>query len=273
MTHEAPTTWLSELRDQGRIVFRIGRRGDDLVAEFCSLGTLLASSRGHQARFEPNSRADAQAVEKLRASVIQGLIRHAQGKLTLHGGAVGLRSCAVALVGPSRSGKSLLVTALCADSDMQLVADDTVAVELAGPEQGYAVEALPSQGTTWLLPEARSVLGFSGAGAGKKPIELTVSESSRLSLRAVVSLVFGDDPKPHLRRLRGQQAFSMLSSSLIRFIVDDPVAQQREFDQLRALARTCGVFELSRPWDLTKLGGSVRLIRDLLASFDVSEAV
>jgi hypothetical protein len=261
------TNWLSELRQDGRVVLRVGRRGKELIAEFCSVGTLASGSRGDLVRFEPTIDADAEMIEKLRVSIVEGLVRHAQGKLTLHGGAIALGTSAVALIGPSRSGKSLLVSALCADRGARLVADDTVFVEPTAGNLDSVVHVVPSQKSAWLLPEARSALGLGREGAGKRPVELPTTACSRLRLHAIISLVFSEHTQPPcLRRLRGQQAFSTLSSSLIRFIVDDPVAHQREFEQLRILARSCQIFELRRPCDLSKMDISVEIVRDFLAS-------
>jgi hypothetical protein len=267
------TTWLAENRFAGRMLVRVGRRGDDLIAEFANLGQLTTSTRGTDVHFEPLAGVDEATLEKLRATVIDAFVRHAQGKVTLHGGAVSVDSKAVALVGPTGSGKSTLTAALCAEAEIGLVADDTVAIEL--PEIASAassVEVVPTQKAAWLLPEARRALGLDSALAGKTAIPFRTGTSGRLELAAVVGLVFDSDVRPpELRRLRGQNAFSTLFNSAIRFVVDDPGAQLREFDQLRVLVERCPVYELRRLRDLRQLKDAARRVRDLLAGTHPSD--
>ncbi len=161
MASERLTRWLGEHRVDGRLVARIGRRGDELVAEFAGVGTLAAANRGTRTRFEPVEGADPSVIEKVSASVLDALVRHAQGKVTLHGSAVCKESSVVALVGASGAGKSTLAAALCAQSNIDLVADDTVALELSDEMNTRApVEVTPTQTAAWLLSDARSALGL-----------------------------------------------------------------------------------------------------------------
>ncbi len=264
MTSGSVTIWVSEHRVDGRVVARIGRRGEDLVAEFPSVGTFTSSPNGTRTQFEPVEGAATTVLEKMNTSLIGALRRHLQGKVTLHGSAVALRSKAAAFIGPSESGKSTLAAALCAEPDVELVADDTVAIELPLTTE-TGVEIIPTQTKAWLLPDARLLLGLDAAPAGKSPVAFCGATSPTLTLDAIVGLVFDSTVRqPTLRRLRGQEAFSLLSGSTIRFVIDDPEAQLREFDQLRRLVRQCSVFELRRPPELAQLGSSVALLRQLL---------
>jgi hypothetical protein len=89
--------------------------------------------------------------------------------------------------------------------------------------------------------------------------------SRDLDLKAIVSLTF--DSKVNaaiLRRVRGQESFAVLTSSAVRFVIDDPTAQEREFDQFRSLVDCCPIFELLRPRDLAALDQSVDYVRALL---------
>ena len=84
-------------------------------------------------------------------------------------------------------------------------------------------------------------------------------------LAALVGLVFDPNAEaPALTPLRGQDAFAMVSRSIIRFAIDDPAAQLREFEQLRILVRRCSVFELRRPLELAQLESSAGLVSHLL---------
>jgi ABC-type sugar transport system ATPase subunit len=208
-------------------------------------------------------------VDKLNASVIQGLIRHLQGKITLHASAVEVAGRAVALVGASGAGKSTLAAAICAENGACLVGDDTVAIEL--PEHGVdlPVTVVPSQRMAWLLPDSRVALGIISSSPGKASVELAVAPTTP-SLMAIVGLRFDESAtKPTLKRVRGQQAFSLLANATIRFVLDEPAAQVREFDQLQSLVERCPVFELSRPRDLGKLRLSTDIVHRLALLPDV----
>src|SRR5260221_91797 len=171
-------TWLAEHRIDGKVVARFGRRGDEIVAEFSDLGTFAANQAGSSAHFDPLPRANPILVEKLDVSKLDALIRHLQGNLTLHGGAVALGDKAVALLGASRSGKSTTVAALCADRGAELVSDDTVAFELR--QKGDAsgpLQIVPTQTLAWLLPDARKALGLDVVGPYKTSVALPVTRA------------------------------------------------------------------------------------------------
>jgi hypothetical protein len=271
MAADGVTTWLAENSIGGTVLLRVGRQGDELVAEFANMGRLTTNPRGACVRFEPVAGASGAAVEKLRATVVDAFVRHAQGKVTFHGGAICLDSKVVALVGPSRSGKSTLTAALCGEPEIGLLGDDTVAIELS-EIAGAPVEVLPTQGSAWLLPDARRAFGLDAMAPRKIAVPLRAATSKRVVLAAVVGLVFDSDAAaPRLRRLRGQEAFSTLFNSAFRFVIDDPSAQLREFDQLRVVVEKCLVYELRRPRDLGRLKYTVRLIRELLAGTHVTD--
>jgi hypothetical protein len=261
--------WLSEQRVRGRVAARVGRRGDDLIAEFPNVGTVVAGPRGERFYVEAVVGSNPVLLEKLNQSLVAALVRHAQRKVTLHGAAVGIGSKAIALIGPSRAGKSTLAGTLCAGGECDLVSDDTVAVEInETDENNKAAEILPTQTKLWLLPDACQALGFDAPILeGKNGVAVPATSRSELCLMAIVGLrVDRDATEPRLRRLRGHEAFSCLCSSTIRLVVDDPEAQRHEFDQLRGLVNSCLIMELRRPSDLGKLRLSADLVRPLLES-------
>jgi len=267
MKGELPTIWLGEYRIDGEVVSRIGRRGDEFVAEFASLGKFVSSARGACTYVDPAPNAPSWAFQKLRNGLFDALLRHVQGKITFHGSAVASGSRAIAFVGPGGAGKSTLAAAFCVGGDVELVADDTVPIELAtGSDAGEPVQVVPAHTATWLFPDARAALGLDTKSPNKTPIGFGSGRAAAVPLAAVVDLVF--DPEigsPVLRRLRGQDAFRAVSNCAIRFVIDDATAQTREFDQLRFIVERCPIFELRRPRDLGKLHGCTQLLRGLLA--------
>jgi hypothetical protein len=272
MPTEPVTVWLSEHRVDGCVVARVGRRSGQLVAELANLGTFAVSELAQDTHFEPASGANARVLEKLSGTLLAALLRHAQGKVTLHAGAVCMGDSAVAFAGPSGSGKSTLAAALCADGRFSLVSDDTVAIEVPEDDKGR-VEIAPTQNAAWLLPDARLALGFDAGHPLKVAVPLRSPEAPRLSLCALLGLVF--DPgasAPSLRRLRGQDALAVISSSVIRFVIDDPAAHLREFEQLGKVVEQCPVFELRRPKELRLLDASIDLVRALVLGSGSLEA-
>jgi hypothetical protein len=268
MASDGLTVWLGEQRIDGRTVARVGRRGNELIAEFGDLGTLIANAIDGSVRFEGSVQADVSVLQKLRASVVQALARHAQGKMTMHASAVGFGSEVVVLVGPSGVGKSTLAAALCRQPNIEFVGDDTVAIDVPEDASGTkAIQVVPTQDTAWLLPDARVALGFEGEPAGKIAVSVPSAPLDFLSMRAVVGLVFDSDvPEAELQPLHGERAFTLLAGSLIRFVIDEPSAQIREFEQLKILARLCPVLELRRPRDIGQLNRGLDVIQQLLTS-------
>jgi len=265
--------WLSEQRVGSSLVARIGRRGDDLLAEFPGTGVLTANLKSSRANFEPVRGANELAVKKINASLVTALLRHLRGGLTLHASATGIGESAVAFVGPSGSGKSTMAAALCARPDTQLVADDTIAFELDEDSfSTFDVDVSPTQAEAWLLPDALRFLGFQGDGSEKVPVSLRNPTKTRLSLRAIVGLVFDARAhQPTIRSLRGHEAFQLLSSSVIRFVIDDPAAQAREFEQLCRVAHSCKILELRRSRSLRDLDRSIELVGRLYYSRGIEE--
>jgi hypothetical protein len=207
-------------------------------------------------------------LEKLRSGPVEALVRHLTGKLTFHAGAAGLNDSAVMFVGSSGVGKSTLTASLCAMSGMYLVADDTASIEVPDDTKpGCSIEIVPTQKSTWLHRPARLALGLDTSGAGKVPLGFAGPGSRTLRLAAVVGLDFDPDaPVPMCHRIRGQDAFALLSKSVIRFAIDDPKAQIGEFEQLRVLIRECPVFSLRRRRDLGQLALAVDEIRRIIES-------
>jgi hypothetical protein len=256
------TRWLGESRVDGRLAVRVGRRGDELVADFPNLGRLTTSLREDRSEFEPVANLPVELVEKLRKTVIDAYVRHSKGKMTLHGGAVCSESEVIAFVGPSRAGKSTLTAALCAKLGWKIVADDTVAIESSECDS-VGIEVFPTQDAAWLLPDSRQILGLDASHLRKTAVSLVPAAPTRASLLAVVGLAFDSGQSvPTLNRLHGQKAFSTISNSTFRFVIDDPAVHLREFEQLRSIVENCPIYELSRARNFDQLAATVELIAE-----------
>jgi energy-coupling factor transporter ATP-binding protein EcfA2 len=251
--------WISEQHEHGAVAFRVGRRRDELVAEFVGLATLFASRDGREVAFVPAPGADPVGVDKVRASLVPALLRHAAGKLTLHGAAVVRGGRAVSLVGASGSGKSTLSAELCARYGADLVADDTSALDCGGG----TVSLSPTERVNWLVQGSLEPL----TGNEKMPVSPKRVAAKAVTLAAVCALEF--DPlldRPVMQRLRGQEAFARLVPHVIRLVVDEAAAQLWEVGELDRLIAHADVYELRRPPGMVAQHLSAGLVASLLGA-------
>jgi hypothetical protein len=267
MADKDDTIWLAEHRLGNAVAIRIGRRGEDLVAEFPNLGTVIVASAGVRFDCHPNAKPDA--IDKIKANAIEGLLRHLAGKLTLHGSCCSLGSQAVVFVGPSGSGKSTLAAMLCAGEGFELISDDAVGVEFV--EQRALADVSELQNAFWLHPSARNQLGHDARGASKKAIHFARSSKKHVPIAAVLILAFGSEEDGiRVEPLRGHAAFSSLAKSLVRFVIDRPEFQLREFDQLEQLYGAVPIFELRRPRDMSLLTATADAVRKLVSPHELT---
>lgn len=245
--------WIREWTVKGRLAYRVGRSGDELVAEWPGFAVLLTDRMGEHARFITAPDADPEIVSKFCRGLVNALLRHARGELTLHASAVERDGRALLCVGDSGAGKSSLAFAACRLDGVNLVSDDTAALLL---RNGIA-EIEPTEDVCWLSGEALALTSASHV-ARKAPVATARRATSLSRVCAVVSLVFDDARSvPRLRKVLGTEAFALLARSMFRLICDDPEVDLRDFGQLSALAAAVDVFELRRPRDIGKIGASV----------------
>jgi hypothetical protein len=238
-----PVKWIAEQSEQGAVLVRVGRDGEDLVAEFGGLGQLRARGGRGPGRFIPDAGADDVSIAKLHEGLIPALLRQLDGKVSLHGAVATRGGAALACIGTSGAGKSTSVAELCERHDAALLADDVTAVEMR--ESG--AWALPMERSHWLLPSSREALGL-GRDEGKTRVSPRRLADAPARLVAICQLVFDDTSvKPALRRLEGAEAFQALLGCTIRFAIDDRALQLRELDGLGSIQAQVPVWELRRP--------------------------
>lgn len=264
--------WLAEYAEDGRVAFRIGRAGDELVAEWVGLARVTASRDGLTHRFEPEPGLEPAEIEKVRLGSASLLLRHLQGKLALHGAAVAVGGRAMILLGRSGQGKSTLAASLCARAGATLFSDDAVALD-PGPSPGTYVLS-PVERNHWLdaparqaLRAAQSLPGGGDVGEDKRPVAAPQVGSASAPLVAIVDLAFGDDETPRLTAVgRGIDAIAALVPQAVRFVVDEPELQRRELEALAELVERVPVYRLVRPRRLDLLEQAHPLLLDLLRS-------
>ncbi len=249
--------WISEQHEAGALAFRLGRQGEDLVAEFVDVATLVASRDGRELAFLPAPGADPRVVAKVHGSLVPALLRHVTSRLTLHGSAVAVGPRVATLLGASGAGKSTLAAHLCALHGGALVADDTTALDW---EEDTA-RVVPTERVHWLVGGSVDPR----EGDEKLPVAPPRLGEGAAQLATVCSLSF-DASLPHarLRRLRGHEALARLVPNVIRFVVDEPAAQLWELAELGRLVERVPIYELARPRGLEGQRESARLVASLL---------
>ena len=243
--------------------FRIGRAGDQLVAQWVGVAELRASRSGAPYAFSTAPHLDEETTRKFHDNLVTALLRHCSGGLTLHAASIAGPAGAVAILGDGGDGKSTLAAAACRRPGVCLLGDDTAPVDIEAqpPRVG------PSARVTWLLSDARRFLHGCPASASsvrKVPCGVARLAEHPLPLRALVKLAWSYRAEPALRRLRGREAFEPISLAAVRFVLDEPDVQLRDFDQVASLASRVAVFELSRPRALEQLESSVDVLASLL---------
>jgi hypothetical protein len=263
-------SWLAEYSEDGAVAFRIGRAGDELVAEWIGLARVTASRDGSTHRFEPEPGLDQAEIDKVRRGGANLLLRHLQGKLAIHGAAVALEGRAIMLLGRSGQGKSTLAASLCASAGATLFSDDAVALD-AGPSPGTYVVS-PVELNHWLDGPARQALcdlrGVANEPADDEPAKAPVAAprvgDASAPLVAIVDLVFTSSTTARLISIGGVDAIAALVPQAVRFIVDEADLQRRELEALADLVERVPVYRLERARRLDMLDVAHPLLLDLL---------
>jgi hypothetical protein len=255
--------WLAEHVEDGVLNGRIGRAGNDLVAEWSGVATLHVARDGTNVRFVAMLGADPADVEKIRRGSARVLLRHLAGDLALHGAAIEIDGRAIVLVGAAGGGKSTLAARLCMSEHATLLADDALAVG----RDTCGLSVMPFESEHWLDGASRAALGLDGvASPAKQPVRANASARPSASLAAIVRLAFADADAPALRRLAGVDAVAALLPQVLRLVVDEPALQRVELEMLGAITDAVPFFELARPRDLSLLGAAAQTIAELAVS-------
>jgi len=255
--------WVRAWPDDERPEFRIGRSGDDLIAEWVGFATLRSNRSGTRAEYRVDDPcASPEIVEKVGRGQVRALLGHLQGKLSFHGAAAAIDGNAFLILGGSGAGKSSTAAALCALGLADFVADDTAPVEIRdGSAWIDRVEA-----DHWLPDDTARALGHGPSGSRfKQRLAPPSSTQKATRLITIVKLEFDDDlSHPSVRQLAGQEVFHALTTSMLRFVLDEAAVALRDFEQLTSLATIVPVFELKRPRGIESLEKNCTVILGLV---------
>ncbi len=254
--------WLAEHFENGALAFRIGRAGDELVAEWIGMTTLRARRDGTNVRWEDVPGAPADELDKIRRGSGRLLLRQLGGELALHGAAVARGGRAVLVLGRSGQGKSTLAAALC-KAGATLYADDAACIERT---EAGEWRVLAGETNHWIDGASRVALGLPREWDAKwfSPAPRAAA-SGAAPIVAIVDLVFADEAETvRLVPRYGFEAASALVPQVARFVLDEPEVQRREVERLAELVEALPVYALVRPRGHAHLGAAVAAVLDLL---------
>jgi len=244
---DATTLWIHEMRDHDRVTYRLGRQGQELVAEWPAIGRIMCCTDGSGARLIPAEPATPTSLAMLQATatVFVGELR---GGLALHASAVSLESRGVLVLGESGSGKSTAAATLCARHGAELLADD--ATLLIERDETLLIE--PSEREHHLTQESLAALGKprlpSLPWMDKTVVPAEAAASTPAPLALIATLEFDEAcARAEPRSLRGVEAAAKLLASLFRFNFPDGPARRNELDRVMRIHERTRVIEIRRP--------------------------
>lgn len=250
----------------GQTTFRLGFRGDHVIAEWGACAWLVATRDGQKLSFETDGTVDDFTRRKLEAGSCAALLRRLARKLTVHGASAEREGRALLVLGESGQGKSTAIASLCARHGHRLVADDLTWVDVDPSSREATV--VPSEAAHFLTRSSCEALGLTvldghdfwddetkcGVGATPAP--------APAKLVAVVTLGFVEGP-PRLVALDKLEALTLVLPQVARFGVEDRASRRAELEALAALLETTRAVRLERPRDLGSLDDSVDLLATL----------
>lgn len=255
MAKPSSVRWLYQWPRDGIAQFRIGRAGDHAVAEWVGRATLHADMMSGSSNLVPACGSDPTDVADLLRTEVSALLRHLRGEVTMHASCVAYDGGAIAFIGQSGAGKSTIAALLCRNGVRDLVSDDLTFLQV----DGSTVRAFSPEDSHSLRPDVAKALGLDPGDKPKLIAAAPRRASGAVLLEAVVSLVFDDSvPTPVLRPMHGAEAFTSLSLSTVRFVLDEPAVLRTELDTLSMVARQAHFYELRRARDLTNMDAAAR---------------
>jgi len=227
-----PVDWRVSER-QGDIAFRWGYAGEDVVAEWEGVLTLRANRGGELKELHAVPGASAETVEKMRLGVARAFLRAQRQQYSLHASAISWNGQAIVCLGASGLGKSTIAELLCRRVGVELLADDTTAIEFVPGRWNV----LPSESLLWLATDGAT---------GKSPARPAVAARAPAVLGWLVSLTFDDQADGlALQELRGGDAVSAILPSVLRF-ERTAALWARELDFLGGLVSTSRIVRATR---------------------------
>jgi hypothetical protein len=256
MSSSADVTWVREWRDGSHWQLRVGRDGSRLVAEWAGLGALRVGADGVDPIVTVAEDVEPVEERRWREGPLRALLRHLEGRPTLHASAVAMGGNALLFLGESGAGKSTCAADLCARVGGQLLADDLAEIEILRDR----VIVTPTAHHHWLLADSAFALGHPTPRRSKDAVLAARVAAAPCRVAGIIVLAFGHEASPVMAAVRGQSAFSAINAAYARFVVDDAGSQLRDLDFIGKIAASVPVYTLTRPRSFAALGEAAELI-------------
>jgi hypothetical protein len=259
VVERASIRWTQQTHVAGELVFRLGRDGDALIAEWP--GCLTLRVLGGIATYDIVPGAPQERIDKLKNGAVRAMLRQLDGQTSLHGSAVSTPAGAVVFVGKSGAGKSTFaaswVVGASVSAGCAALADDVAHIEV----RNGAPYVLHSREPHFLDAAASRALGLDAAGmhgATQKRQHAVHTDAPVQRLAALVALEWG--PQTSLGHLRGVAAYAALLPHVARLVVDDRAVLSAEMLRLEAMLSAVPVYLLQRPRDFEQLAVAQQLV-------------
>ncbi|MBX3207367.1 MAG: hypothetical protein KF764_20130 [Labilithrix sp.] len=241
--------------------FRVGRLGDELIAEWIGVARLVASRDGTRRDLVFEDHVPSAERRKLERGDVRLLLRQLAGEISLHGSAVTVGGRAVVMLGTSGRGKSTLAAALCRRG-AELLADDAVGLTFTAT----SVDVEPAETDHWLDETSQAALQLldptTSSPSAKRPIAARTSRTA-VAAAAIFELRWAPDGPPRAMRRRGVEALASVLPHVARFVLDSPRHQRTELEHLERLVREVPVYVLERPRSFDLLTEGIDIIDTL----------
>ncbi len=250
---------LGPLADVGGLQNEFSTTDDGACLSIADIGRYSISSS--RILVEPASGAHLRNVRLYLLGSAMGILLHQRGLLPLHANAIEIDGRAFAFMGRSGAGKSTLA-AVFHDRGFRVIADDVCVLRFDQTGRAYACPGIPR---LRLWEEALSATGrepatyelsYAGAENWRKfdvPTELKDSHANDVSLAAIYQLADGEDLR--VRKLEGAEAADAIFANTYRggYVRSAGDPQAHWLASVQLISST-PIFELSRPWDLARIG-------------------
>jgi len=232
--------------------YRVGKRGNAIVAEWGGSVWLEATPAGERISLSTAADVDPFLLQKLENGAVSALLRRLRGDLTFHGGAASRDGLGLLVLGDSGMGKSTTVAALVG-AGYALVADDMTWVDFDGTRPTL----VPSESHFFLEAEPMRALGLSAVSdhvfwdATTKCGAVARVGEATVPLAAIA--VLGWAKQLEVKKLGALEAMTAILPHVTRCGIVDKDARLSEFEKLSHILERVVVYSVRRPKDFSAL--------------------
>jgi hypothetical protein len=241
---------LAERVVDGTTLYRLEAAGAEIVLTVEGVARFTWMAESDQARATALPGVDPGLIDVLEHGLVRAVQATLDGAAVLHGGAVEVDGMAVAVVGPSGTGKSTTTALLCA-AGASLLGDDVLILDLTGGEVSCrrVSDHVRLRTSAAEIASLASATPSAATADGRIAVTPTRSSNERCPVRLVVL------PRPTkdataietTRRPPAQAIFDLLGEPRVDGLTRAE-HQRALFDAAAALSNQAPVVEMTVPW-------------------------